>query len=177
MQASKVAPRQDPTDQNPTRSSLSAIGSMSSRRIRVARMDWCASRRMTSVIPNGWFFRSVIMIWPLFCNFFWMSFSATAACAVLADSRSYYGEHFGVDRLRNGGSRTFRCSNGGCGVRKETADDERHQVDQTNQQHQKDKYRSQPHEHQINAFHHQFGRGHYFSISIKKAHHLRGRAS
>src|SRR5690554_7279661 len=47
MQESKVAPPQDSKDQKPTLSSFSAIGSMSSSRMRVASRDWWASRRIT----------------------------------------------------------------------------------------------------------------------------------
>ena len=60
MQESKVAPPQDSKDQKPTLSSFSAMGSMSSSRMRVASRDWWASRRITSVIPSG-FFVSVIV--------------------------------------------------------------------------------------------------------------------
>ena len=53
MHASKVAPPHDSSDQNPTWSSLEAIGSISSIRMRVASRLWCASRRTSSVIPSG----------------------------------------------------------------------------------------------------------------------------
>ena len=48
---SKVAPPHISTAQKPTLSSFSSIGSISSVLILVAKMDWCASRKINSVIP------------------------------------------------------------------------------------------------------------------------------
>ena len=63
IHVSKVAPPHDSSDQKPTWSNFSAMGSISSMRMRVAKSDWCASRNTTSVIPNG-FLESVIAFKP-----------------------------------------------------------------------------------------------------------------
>ncbi len=53
MQTSKVAPPQTSKEKNPTRSILSTMGIIESVRILVAISDWCASRRVVSVIFTG----------------------------------------------------------------------------------------------------------------------------
>src|SRR5690606_505815 len=95
MQASKVAPPQLSTDQKPTWSSFAAIGNMSSRRMRVARMDWWASRSTTSVMPSGCF--ATVMEGTPFPE-------STAARAVLMnrglDGSKNIRIRLGCDRLR-----------------------------------------------------------------------------
>ena len=65
MQASKVAPPHDSIDQKPTSSSFPAIGNISSVRMRVASRDWCASRKITSVRPNGFLFVLIVVFDPI----------------------------------------------------------------------------------------------------------------
>src|SRR5690606_6995483 len=127
MQASKVAPPQLSTDQKPTWSSLGAMGSMSSRRRRVARMDWWASRSTTSVMPSGFLFETV-MGFP---------FPASrAASAVKLDRGPDGRQGVGVDlRGRRGGRLRWRLTD-------EAAGQEGHQPNAVDQQNQEDEDRA-----------------------------------
>lgn len=64
MQTSNVAPPHVSSDQNPTLSIFSAMPSMVSVRMRVAMSDWCASRKVVSVIFTG-FAKVAALLWGL----------------------------------------------------------------------------------------------------------------
>src|SRR5690606_21563435 len=129
MQASKVAPPQLSTDQKPTWSSLGAMGSMSSRRRRVARMDWWASRSTTSVMPSGLLFETV-MGFPFP--------GSGAARAVKVNRGPDGGQGVCIGRRRRGnllGRRGRRLAD-------EAAGQEGHQANAEDQQNQEDEDRT-----------------------------------